>query len=259
MLALLIDGLNLIRRIHAALPQHQQPQAAFEGLTRSVHGSLRRALVRHRPTHVCFVMDGLGSTWRHESYADYKANRSPMPADLSARLLDLVASVEKMGLDSVNIPKLEADDVIASMAGKFAVAGAQVVVLSTDTSFCQLLAARVQIYDHFADQMRDTSFVRERFGVTPDLLASFLSLAGLPSSNIPGVKGIGAKTSASLVNQFGALPALLAAATEVPGRPGELLRAQIDNAELALRLVTLKTDVHVGRNLKQLRVPDTLA
>jgi len=259
MLALLIDGLNMIRRIHAALPQEHEPQAALEGLLRSVQGSIRRALATHRPSHVCCVIDGQGRTWRHDIYPDYKKNRSPMPADLSVGLPRLVEEIEGLGINCVSIPRLEADDVIASMANTFAAAGAEVIILSTDTSFCQLLGAGVRIHDHFANMARDTHFVHDRFGVAPEFLPTLLALAGLPSVNIHGVKGIGTKTAAALVNQFGPLAAILRSSSDISGRPGTLLRAQTEAAELAFKLVTLKMDVRVGRNLKQLRRPDALA
>ena len=252
-LALLIDGMNLIRRIHAALPKDEQSSDLAESLTRSVLGSIRRSLVTHRPTHVCAVIDGEGATWRHEIYPQYKANRSPMPEDLADDLESLIGAVESEGINTVRIRAFEADDVIASMTRTFARAGANVVVLSTDTSFCQLLSDGVTVYDHFANKPKDAAFVRERFSVTPPLLPTYLSLAGLPSSNIAGAKGVGPKGAAALVNEYGELNNIIAVADQITGRVGTLLRSQIADVELALQLVTLKTDVQVGRNLKQLR------
>ena len=126
--------------------------------------------------------------------------------------------------------------------------------LSTDSSFCQCLRPGVRVFDHFSNIEHDAAYVAEKFATTPERLTSVLALAGLPSSNIPGVKGIGVQTAARLVADHGGLDAILDSPERVTGRPGRLLREHLEEARLAWELVTLRRDVEVGCNLSELRL-----
>ena len=254
MLALLIDGLNLIRRIDAAIAAVETGQARTATLGRSVEQALGRVLGTFEPTHAALVLDGHGTSWRHQLFGEYKKRRIEMSPQLVGDIKQIRQQAVDRGLPVVRVEAFEADDVIATMATTLANAGGRAVIVSTDWSFCQLLSDSVQVYDHFAGIERDAEQVRSRYGVSPSQLTSVLALAGVSSLSIPGVRGIGLKTAATLVAQYGDLTGVIENAERIPGRPGVLLGTQIDAVRLSHRLVSLAADVEVGVNLKDLRI-----
>lgn len=254
MKALLIDGLNLVRRVYAAVPGDESSPEHFEGALESTINSIRRALDELAPTHAVCVFDAGGKNWRHEMFPDYKRNRPPMPEPLRLNLHRVEEAIENLGVRCVSVPNVEADDVIATVAVNIAAHDGHVVILSTDKSMCQLAGDRIRIRDHFAGRDLDGAYLKEKFGVTPSQLTCLLGLMGDKSLNIPGVKSIGARTAAKLINEHGTLEEMLANAKEIPGRPGKALSAEAAQARLSVALVRLKTDVKVGINLNELRL-----
>ena len=176
-----------------------------------------------------------------------------MPDDLRSVLGQIVSRFLAQGVGTVSVPGFEADDLIASIAQKVAEAGGRATVLSTDKSFCQLISNSVSVYDHFAAQDRDTEYVRQRFGVEPERLADLFALAGDSSLHIPGARGIGLRTAAKLLDDYGDLESILAAVGEIPGSRGRKIKDAKEAVMLAQRLVTLRSDVNVGTNLSQFR------
>jgi DNA polymerase-1 len=132
--------------------------------------------------------------------------------------------------------------------------GGTCVILSTDKSMLTLLRAGIRVRNHFEARELDAAYVRERFGVDPQGLVTWLALVGESSQGIPGVRSVGPRTATRLVGEHGDLEAILAAAAEMPGRLGEALRAGADDARLSLRLATLRSDVPVGLNLNECRL-----
>ena len=255
---LLIDGLNLIRRVYAAQPGEDGPQRAREGRDSSTR-SLKRALLEASPTHAVVVLEGPEPTWRHRLLPSYKEGHAPMPEALREALPDYRTAFAELGVPSFELPGVEADDVVATLAVKVATAGGCAVILSTDKIFLQLLSDRVSVRDHFGRRDLDHAEVLRRFAVEPAHLLDFLALTGDPSNAIPGVRGVGPKTAAKLVSAHGSLEAILAAAQEESGlSPGlaEKLSAHEADAHLARSLVTLQTDLDLGLNLKELRLHD---
>lgn len=251
---LLVDGLNLIRRVYAAQPGDDGPERVQSALVSGTQ-SLRRALKECNPTHAVCVLEGGGRGWRHELHPDYKASHAPMPAALEESLGEFEVSFREAGVRSFRQERMEADDVVATMAVKVADAGGTAIVLSTDKAFLQLLdeAGRIAVRDHFQGSDRDAAWVRRKFGVDPGRLAELLALAGNPTDDIPGVHGVGPKTGARLLDEHGSLEAVLEAAPDIPGKLGERLREQADAARLSHRLVRLRTDLELGVNLQELR------
>lgn len=250
---LIVDALNLIRRVYSATPESASPQHFGEALQATVQ-SLRRALRDAAPTHAAAVFDGDEPTWRHELYPDYKAGRKPMPEPLKAGLDRYRAAFQDLGVESVGQSDLEADDVAATLATKVAEREGDSVILSSDQMYCQLISERITVRHHFDKRDLDRAYVVAKFGVEPELLVDFWALAGNPSTHIPGVRGIGPKTAASLLEQHGSLEAVLAASATITGRLGERLRSGIDQARLSRRLAGLRRDLRLGWNLKQFRV-----
>jgi protein Xni len=253
MRVMLLDGLNLIRRIHAGVPGADAP-THMDGVVDAVTRSVARALSEQNPTHAVLVMDDPDSTWRRELFSAYKQNRKPMPDDLRTGLPRVVHSIAEVGIRSVQVNGFEADDVIATMASSLGARGIAVVVLSTDKSMLGLLDAGVEVRDHFSGRNFAPQDVVTRFGVQPAQLPEYLALAGDNSQNVPGVRGIGAKTAAGLLQTYGDLRGVFAAVDALPTRHANALRKQVEDTDLYTRISTLRLDVDVGINLSDFRL-----
>jgi protein Xni len=255
---LLVDALNLIRRVYAAQPGDDTPEKA-DGARISCKQSLQRGLRETSPTHAIVVFEGREPSWRHLLYRDYKSNHDPMPQALADALPDYREAFAALGVTSFELAKVEADDVIGTLAVKIADAGGDAVILSTDKIYLQLLSDRIAVRDHFKPQDLDRAYVAERFGVTPETFVDFLALTGDNTNAIPGVPGIGPKTAAKLLDEFGSLDAILAAGASddehgsMTRRMRDKLEDHADDARLARSLVRLQTDLDLGVNLKELR------
>lgn len=255
---LLVDALNLIRRVYAAQPGDETPEKA-EGARISCKQSLQRGLRETRPTHALVVFEGREPSWRHVLFRDYKVNHSPMPAPLEEALPAYREAFRSLGVSSFEMPKVEADDVIGTLATKVAEAGGEAVILSTDKIFLQLLSPQIGVRDHFkpADLGRD--YIVERFGVAPEAFVDFLALTGDSTNAIAGVPGVGPKTAVNLLEEFGSLDAILAAAASdhehgsLTTKMRDKLQDHAEDARLARSLVQLQTDLDLGLNLKELR------
>ena len=259
---LLVDGLNLIRRVYAAQPGVDGPQRVEDARQGSCQ-SLRRALREATPTHAVVVFEGSGRTWRHDAYPGYKAGHKPMPQALNEGLSTFRAAFAELGVSSFDMPNTEADDVVATLAAKVAAARGQATILSTDKIFQQLISPGIRVRDHFHKLDVGRQQVTERFGVPPEQLVDVLALAGDSTNSIRGVPGIGIKTAAALIKDFGSLEWTLAAAageTDLdedlpPLRPrlAEKLVAHAEDARLSRSLVRLGTDIDLGLSLAALR------
>ncbi|NMM13733.1 MAG: 5'-3' exonuclease [Rhodoferax sp.] len=249
---LIIDALNIIRRIHEAIPEPDSEEKVADTIKSSL-SSFKRALKTHRPTHAVAVFDHGGRTWKHELYEAYQAHRKPMPQPLRAGLLTLKHELQGMGLPWISIEGIEADDAIAALVEKWCITRSErAIILSTDKDFLQLLNDQVCIYDHFKDVWRDAAYVQEKFGVTPSQMGDLLALMGDAVDGVPGVDKIGCKTAAMLLRINGNLDRLISNADKVAGQVGVNLRKGIDIARLSRELVSFKTDRPLGLTWKML-------
>ena len=242
---LIVDGLNLVRRIYGAQPGDDGPERVQSAISTSVQ-SLRRSLKEVAPTHAVAVFDGAQPGWRHQRYPAYKADRPPMPASLKEGLSSIADAFSEEGVSSLSFSELEADDVIATLAGKVALKNGRVVILSTDKIFIQLLSDFITVRDHFQKRDLDRAWVRQKYGVEPERFVDLLALAGDATNNIPGVPSVGMKTAARLVSEIGDLETILALAHTIPGKTGEMIYRHSEEARLARDLACLKTDLPWG-------------
>ena len=258
---LLVDALNLVRRVYAAQPGDDSPEKAA-GAKISSKQSLQRALRECKPTHAVVIFEGREPNWRHLLYRDYKSNHKPMPAALRDALPAYRNAFAELGVTSFEMPKVEADDVIGTLAVKIAEAGSQAVILSTDKVFLQLLSDKILVRDHFKQSYLDRAYVEQRFGVKPETFVDFLALAGDNTNSIRGVPGVGPKTAAKLIEDFGSLDEILAATKPDKGDDhAPVLSMKMrdrfvdysEDARQAQSLVRLQTDLTLGLNLKALR------
>lgn len=249
---LIIDALNIIRRIHEAVPGEDSAVKVADTITSSL-ASFKRALKTHRPSHAVAVFDHGDRTWKHELYAPYQANRKPMPSLLREGLQTIKQELQHLGLHWIAIEGIEADDAIATLVEKWCLASPdQVTILSTDKDFLQLLSDQVCIYDHFKGIWRDQAYVIAKFGVKPSQMGDLLALMGDAVDGVPGVSKVGAKTAAELLRINGHLERVISNADKVTGQVGANLRKGVEVARLSRKLVSFKTDVPLGLTWKML-------
>ncbi len=249
---LLIDALNLIRRVYAAQPGDDGPGRVEDSL-RTTADSLRRALRECAPTHAVCVFDGHERSWRHDRYPAYKEGRPPMPEALDAGMDRFKEAFSRLGVSSVHLPALEADDIIATLARKVSQRGGSAVILSTDRLLLQLVSDLIVVRDHFQRLNMDGAYIRNKLGVRPDQVADLFALAGYPTNNIPGVPHVGIKTAARLLGELETLDTVLAVAHTIKGKPGEMLYRHADQARLSQVLVRLNDSLELGLNLRLFR------
>ena len=243
---LLVDGSSYLYRAFHAMPDlradrndsQSQPTGAIRGMV-----NMLQSLRRDWPTaHAVCVFDAKGPTFRDAIYPDYKATRSPMPDDLRSQIEPIHRLVKLMGWPLLDVPGVEADDVIATLAHVAAQQGMQVIVSSGDKDLSQLVNERITIIDTMNGKKRDVAGVTDEFGVPPSLMIDYQTLVGDTVDNVPGVAKVGPKTAAKWLIEYGSLDALLARADEIKGVAGENLRQAREWLATGRQLVTMKTD-----------------
>lgn len=256
---LVIDGMNLTRTVYEGNPADDSPEKVAACIRNSL-SSFGRALDEHRPTHAVAVFDYGGQTWRHELYPQYKAHRKPIYPPLREAMPHLWNTLRsRFGLVTVSIKGSEADDVIATLVHRWRDrCKDRAIVVSNDKDLCQLITLGIDIRDHFKPAWRDADWVREKFLVEPNQLRDALALAGDSSDGIPGVSGIGKKTAAKLINDYGDLEHILVAARTLPGKAATNIVAEAEMARLSLKLVSLRNDESVGLSWNDMRIQEPL-
>ncbi|HCH51566.1 MAG TPA: flap endonuclease Xni [Proteus sp.] len=244
---LIIDALNLIRRIHAA--------SGSSCLT-VCEQSVNQLLGHTQPTHAVAVFDedDRDGSWRHQLLPEYKAGRTPMPDDLRQQLPEIKAMLFNLGIQSWHSGGDEADDVAATLASKVANAGYRVTIISTDKGYCQLLSPSIRIRDYFQRRWLDLDFIRTEFGVEPSQLTNYWGLTGVSSSKVSGVAGIGPKSATELIQAYPDLESLYQNIENVPKKWQNKLIAHKEAAFISREITTLRTDIHLNGNLQQLRL-----
>ena len=250
MRVLLIDAFNLIRRIYEVHP-HSEGEALQPDVILRVVASLRRVLKRFSPSHACCVFDSQEKTWRHALYPAYKENRKPTPQAMLDGLPDIKAAFLEAGVQSITVPGYEADDVIATLSHHISNAGGKVWIVSTDKGYLQLLGDNVEVFDQFNNRSLTREWVEEKYGVKCGQLLDYWALMGDSGNNIKGIPKVGPKTARSLLSTYKTLEQILQnpPTTTVGGR----ISAHLHEAKVCYQLATLKADVEIGTNLKQLR------
>ncbi|MGB8297666.1 MAG: DNA polymerase I [Polyangia bacterium] len=249
----IVDALNFLFRAFHALPPLSNSKGVPTGAVYGLCQMLLRIEREWRPTHLCVIYDAPGPTFRDEIFAAYKANRPPMPADLVAQIGLSHQVVEAFGLPVLSLPGVEADDTIATLARKAVAAGLRVVICSSDKDLMQLCSDRLQLLDTMKNKLLGPAEVQEKFGVPPERLGDLLALMGDSVDNVPGVAGIGPKTAADLIGQFGSLDGVLEHVAEIKGKKGQAIASSRDAIEISRRLVRLREDVALGRDVQDLR------
>jgi DNA polymerase I len=262
----LVDGSAYIFRAYHALPpltrkSDNLPVGAVAGFCNMLWKLLRDARntdVGVAPTHFAVIFDYSSKTFRNELFPDYKANRSEPPEDLRPQFALIREATRAFGLPCVEMEGFEADDLIATYAKMARAAGADVTIISSDKDLMQLVGPGVIMYDQMKDKRFESDDVLEKWGVRPDKMIDLQALTGDSTDNIPGVPGIGPKTAAQLLDEFGDLDSLLSRAGEIKqNKRRENLIEFADNARIARQLVTLKDDVPLELAVDDLALTET--
>ena len=243
---LLVDGSSYLYRAFHAMPDLRavpgDPASAATGAIRGMI-NMMQSLRREVPaTYVACVFDAKGPTFRDTLYPEYKAHRSPMPDDLRSQIEPIHEVVRLMGWTVLDVPGVEADDVIGTLAVTAARQGIEVIVSSGDKDLSQLVNEHITIIDTMNGKRRDVAGVTSEFGVPPALMVDYQTLVGDAVDNVPGVEKVGPKTAAKWLGEYGSLEALVARADEIKGVAGENLRKALAWLPTARQLLTIKTD-----------------
>lgn len=259
----LVDGSGYIFRAYHALPPLTRksdgvPVGAVSGFCNMLWRLLRdteRAGAGAPPTHLAVIFDASSVTFRNDIYPEYKAQRPEPPEDLRPQFGLIREATRAFNVPCVEQLGFEADDLIATYAEIATAAGADVTIVSSDKDLMQLVSDRVALLDTMKDRRLGAAEVVEKFGVLPDKVVEVQSLAGDSVDNVPGVPGIGIKTAAQLIGEYGTLENLLANAASIKQQKRrENLIAFADQARLSHRLVTLKRDVPLAEPIEALGV-----
>jgi len=258
----LIDGSGYIFRAFHALPPLTRPSDGLPvGAVHGFCGMLWKLLQDSRkssgPTHIVVLFDYSEKTFRNEIYQDYKAHRPPAPEELVPQFSLIRDAVKAFNIACIEQNGYEADDLIATYARHALAAGGDVTIVSSDKDLMQLVGPGVSMLDTMKNRSIGPDEVRERFGVTPDKVVDVQALAGDSTDNVPGVPGIGVKTAAELINEYGDLDTLLAHAGDIKqAKRRERLIEFALQARLSRELVRLKDDVPVAVPVEQLGLRD---
>ena len=259
---LLIDGSSYLYRAYHAMPDlraipgdpSSPPTGAIRGMINMVQ-SLRKEIPAD---YVACIFDAKGPTFRDALYPDYKAHRSPMPDDLRVQIAPIHDVVRHMGWTVLDVPGVEADDVIGTLAVMAAQQGIEVVVSSGDKDLAQLVNSHITIIDTMNGKRRDPAGVEEEFGVPAHLMIDYQTLVGDAVDNVPGVSKVGPKTAVKWLKEFGSLDGVVKHANGIKGVVGENLRNSLGWLPMARALLTIKTDCELTTWLPTLPLMDCL-
>ncbi len=250
---LLVDGSSYLYRAYHAMPDLRSPDGFPTG---AIHGMvammkrLREQVLGSGPGgHAACVFDASGPTFRDDWYPAYKAQRAPMPDDLRRQIDDIHEVVRLLGWPVLEVPGVEADDVIGTLAVHGAAAGHRVIVSTGDKDLAQLVTDQVTLINTMSNERLDCAGVLAKFGVPPERIVDYLALVGDAVDNVPGVEKVGPKTAAKWLAEYDTLAGVIANAALIKGVAGENLRKAIDWLPQGRRLVTVVTDCDLASHL----------
>jgi len=243
---LLLDGSSYLYRAFHALPDLRTASGEPTGAIRGFIGMLRTLRQQVQADYLACVFDAKGKTFRDDLYAEYKANRAAMPADLVAQIEPIHAAVRALGWPLVEIEGIEADDVIGTLARRAGEAGLRTVISTGDKDLAQLVDDRTTLVNTMSNETLDAVAVEQKFGVPPTRIVDYLTLVGDSVDNVPGVEKVGPKTAVKWLQQYGSLDGVIERAADVGGAVGDNLRRALPWLPTARTLVTVLTDCDLG-------------
>ncbi len=249
---LLVDGSSYLYRAFHAMPDLRNKRGEPTGAIYGVLNMLRRLHKDYPSALSACVFDAKGKTFRDDVYAEYKANRPPMPDDLSRQIAPLHEAIAAMGWPLLIVDGVEADDVIGTLARDAERAGMRVVISTGDKDITQLVSPQIMLVNTMTNENLDEAGVEQKFGVKPERIVDYLTLIGDTVDNVPGVAKVGPKTAVKWLTQYSTLDNVVAHAGEIGGVIGENLRKALDWLPTAHGLLTIKCDVELPVKLDEL-------
>ncbi len=260
---LLVDGSSYLYRAFHAMPDLRanpaDPTSPATGAIRGMVNMMQKLRKDVRADYAACVFDAKGPTFRDALYPAYKAQRSPMPDDLRSQIEPVHEVVGLLGWPVLNVPGVEADDVIGTLACMASRQGIEVVISSGDKDLSQLVDEHITVIDTMNDRRRDLAGVEAEFGVPPRLMVDYQTLVGDAVDNVPGVPKVGPKTAVKWLLEYGSLDALVARADEIKGVVGDNLRQSLDWLPQGRALLTIKKDCELGSYISGLPAMESIA
>ena len=249
---LLVDGSSYLYRAYHALPDLRtssgEPTGALRGFISMLH-VLRQQV---EAEYIACVFDAKGKTFRDALFSEYKANRTAMPDDLGRQIEPIHDAVRALGWPIIEIPGIEADDVIATLARRGSEQQFKTIVSTSDKDLAQLVNEHVTLVNTMSNETLDVPGVERKFGVSPQRIVDYLTLVGDSVDNVPGVEKVGPKTAAKWLHEYGSLDNLVANAQSVKGAVGANLRKALPWLPTARELVTIRNDCDLGKELESI-------
>ncbi len=249
---ILVDGSSYLYRAFHAMPSLMNSKGVHTGAIYGVINMLRRLLTDYSPERIAVVFDAKGKTFRDDLFAQYKANRPPMPAELAAQIPAIHAIITALGIPLMMEDGVEADDVIGTLAKAAEKQGMTVLISTGDKDMAQLVTQNVTLVNTMTDTFFTPVTVKEKFGILPEQIVDYLALVGDTADNIPGVPMVGPKTAVKWLTTYGSLDGIMQNASAITGKVGENLRANLSQIPLAHTLATIKLDVPLATTAAEL-------
>ena len=252
----LVDGSYFLFRAYHALPPLTTSTGLHTNAIRGAISAIQKLMRRIQPTHMAVIFDTPEPTFRHELSPLYKGDRPSMPEELSQQIPYLHNLIRALGIPLHAIAGAEADDIIGTLAKRAEKAGHQVLISTGDKDMAQLVTDKVTLEDSFKDKPMDVNGVFEKFGVWPNQIIDYLTLMGDASDGIMGVPGVGAKTAAKLLTEYGSLGGILENVDNIKGKVGQNIKEHADGIALDHQLASIVCDIEMNLTYDDLRLLD---
>ena len=250
---ILVDGSSYLYRAFHALPALGNSKGMPTGAVYGVVNMLRKLLHEYQPHLIAVVFDAKGKTFRDAIFPEYKANRPPMPDELSVQIEPLHNIIRAMGIPLLMVEGVEADDVIGTLAEQATEQKMDTLISTGDKDMAQLVNEHVTLVNTMTDTRMDPAGVVDKFGINPEQIIDYLALVGDSVDNIPGVPKVGPKTAVKWLKEYGTMANIMEHADEIKGKVGENLRNSLDQLPLSHQLATIKCDVDLEFKPAQLK------
>lgn len=252
----LVDGSYFLFRAFHALPPLTTSTGLHTNAIRGAISAIQKLMRRVQPTHMAVIFDTPEPTFRHELSPIYKGDRPSMPSELAEQIPYLHALIKALGIPLHALPGAEADDIIGTLAKRAEAMGHQVLISTGDKDMAQLVTEKVTLEDSFKEKPLDVNGVFEKFGVWPNQIIDYLTLMGDASDGIMGVPGVGAKTAAKLLNEYGSIGGILENVDKIKGKVGQNIKDNVEGITLDHQLASIVIDLDLSFGYDDLKLAE---
>ena len=250
----LVDGSYFLFRAFHALPPLTTSTGLHTNAIRGAISAIQKLMRRTQPTHMAVIFDTPEPTFRHKLSPIYKGDRPSMPEELSQQIPYLHALIKALGIPLYSLPGAEADDIIGTLTKRALSEGHHVLISTGDKDMAQLVNEHVKLEDSFKERVLDEAGVLEKFGVHPHQIIDYLTLMGDASDGIMGVPGVGAKTAAKLLTEYGSLNNIIANVDQLKGKISQNIKDNLDNIKIDHQLASIVCDLDLALDWHDLKL-----